>query len=51
MAQPLRALSALPDDLNSIPSSHITDGGSQTICNETQSGLSEESHSVLTYIK
>ena len=47
VAQWLRALSALPEDLNSIPSNHMVAHNHLM----PSSGMSEDSYSVLTYDK
>jgi hypothetical protein len=51
MAQSLRALTALPEVLNSIPSNHMRAHNPQQWDLMPSSGVSDGSHSVFTYIK
>ena len=51
MAQRLRALTALPEVLSSIPSHHMVAYNHLELDPMSSSGVSEESDSVLTYIK
>jgi hypothetical protein len=51
MAQQLRALTALPDVLSSIPSNHMVAHNHLEWDLMPSSGVSEDSYSVLTYTK
>jgi hypothetical protein len=51
MAQQLRALTALPEVLSSIPSNHMVAHNYLSWDLMSSSGESEDSNSVLTYIK
>jgi hypothetical protein len=51
MAQRLRALTALPEDLSSIPSNHMVAHNHLYWDPMPSSGVSEDTDSVLTYIK
>jgi hypothetical protein len=51
MAQWLRALTALPEVLSSIPSNHMVAHNHLQLDPMTSSGVSEDSNSVLTYNK
>jgi hypothetical protein len=51
MAQQLRALTALPEVLSSIPRNHLVTHNHLYWDPMTSSGMSEDSDSVLTYIK
>jgi hypothetical protein len=51
MAQQLRALTALPEILSSIPSNHMMAHNYLSWDLMPSSGVSEDSYSVLTYIK
>jgi hypothetical protein len=51
MAQQLRALTALPGVLSSIPSNHMVAHNHLQWDSKPSSGVSEDCYSVLTYIK
>jgi hypothetical protein len=51
MAQQLRALTALPEVLSSIPSKHMVVHNHLKWDTMSSSGVSEDSNSVLLYIK
>jgi hypothetical protein len=51
MAQGLRALTALPEVLSSIPSNHMVAHNHLEWDLMPSSGVTEDSYSVLTYIK
>jgi hypothetical protein len=51
MAQQLMALTSLPEILSSIPSNHMVAHNHLSCHPMPSSGVSEESDSVLTYIK
>jgi|UPI0000F4D1DB hypothetical protein len=51
MAQWLRSLTALPEVLSSIPSNHMMAHNRQKRDQMSSSGVSEDSNSVLAYIK
>jgi hypothetical protein len=51
MAQQLRALTALPEVLSSVPSSHMVAHNHLQWDPMPPSGVSEDSYSVLKYIK
>ena len=51
MVQWLRALTALPEVLSSTPSNHVVDHNHLQWDLTPSSGVSEDSNSVLTYIK
>jgi hypothetical protein len=51
MAQRLRALTALPEVLNSIPSNHMVAHNHLSWDLMPSSGVSQDSNSVLTYMK